>query len=599
MQRIQARGTGNTSLALTTIYWLFFARRPLCRQELLHALALSGRNPQAGKNLPAVSHVLDSCAGLVVMDGTHSTIGFFHKTFDDFLVKNHSIWFPRGEELIGTICVKYLSLDAFADGPVSRPNSDSKVVDYTLRNRRLDQFPLYTYASEYWHDHVRGTDLETADIVMIFLAHANKLAASLEGKEYLPRTTGAYVAVRCSLSNALERHLKLCSSQINARDSFERTPLSWAAHINDLVAADHLVKAGADPNVQDYDCDESNYSFNGQGTRNPLSYAAMQGHLQMVEFLLNMGACDNEDAFSRSALLHAVRHDEEAVVKLLLQRGSAVDSQDLGGRTLLSHAVCPGSESFELVSALLDHGANVNQADYKNTAPISYAAKAGRAEFVSLLIARGAEVNLDDRYGTPLCAAGLSSSVDAVGLLLQAGAAANYIDKTSRSVLSYAIEGGSTECVELLLEKGADINRPNPELSFCEQIYYAVGMTRYNKRDGGFNFQYPGLTMSLMFDHTEPMLKFVLSRGANPNRLVATRESTVRLGSPLCYALEHMRIGDPKTTRMIEMLLRHGARVDEEHDRKTVLASTKRHGNDVRSLLHQYGVIKDDEGVPS
>jgi hypothetical protein len=33
-------------------------------------------------------------------------------------------------------------------------------------------------------------------------------------------------------------------------------------------------------------------------------------------------------------------------------------------------------------------------------------------------------------------------------------------------------------------------------------------MTRYNKRDGGFNFQYPGLTMSLMFDHTEPMLRF-------------------------------------------------------------------------------------------
>jgi hypothetical protein len=60
-----------------------------------------------------------------------------------------------------------------------------------------------------------------------------------------------------------------------------------------------------------------------------------------------------------------------------------------------------------------------------------------------------------------------------------------------------------------------------------------------------------------------------------------------------------MRIGDPKTTRMIEMLLRHGARVDEEDDRKTVLACTNRHGKEVRSLLHQYGVVKNEEGVPS
>jgi len=75
MRRLQASQFGNTNLAMTTIFWLFFAKRPLRQEELLHALALSGSNPQVGKNIPAVSHVLDLCAGLIVIDDIYGTVG--------------------------------------------------------------------------------------------------------------------------------------------------------------------------------------------------------------------------------------------------------------------------------------------------------------------------------------------------------------------------------------------------------------------------------------------------------------------------------------------------------------------------------------------
>ena len=39
------------------------------------------------------------------------------------------------------------------------------------------------------------------------------------------------------------------------------------------------------------------------------------------------------------------------------------------------------------------------------------------------------------------------------------------------------------------------------------------------------------------------MLELLLSRGAIPNRLIATESSTVKLSSPLLYALENMRPG--------------------------------------------------------
>lgn len=650
MQRLQAGKTGNTSLGLTTISWLLFAKRPLHLKELLHALAIAGNNPQVGKNIPAISDVLNACAGLIIVDEANDAVALFHKTFDEFLSKNHTSFFPQGNETIGKMCVTYLSSDAFANGPCPEIDpaslwSKSQAEDRTLLyKKRLIQFPLYAYASNHWHDHVRGNDLETAHEVTTFLADANKLSASCQTLRSLaPRTTGAHFAIIHSLNHSLKRYLKLHRPQLNVKDNFGRSPLSYAAELGNLVAASLLVKAGADPKVEDNEpAHWVDWSVNAYS---PLSYAAVKGHLRMTEFLLKAGVYVNhQDCRGRSALSCAAKGGSEDVVKLLLQHGSEPDTRDSKDRTPLFYAAAAGSAKAS--SLLLNRGADINHADSRGVTPLLLAARAGSEQVVALLVAKGAKVNprcsdhdtplsraveaksidsirlllragaevdvytspldplsqacktgpkeivrlllsaggdvkhMNCRHVPPLAYAARNGWIDVVQLFLAKGAAADNIDRSSQSVLSYAVESGSTECVELLLKHGARINRPRSHSLYCEQLYYALGMIVYNTGDRG-----PARRPA-----NEPMLRLLLSRGASPNKLDGAETSMSMWDPPLFYALDVLPVGNPRTKRLIELLLKHGARIDQVDKRgRSVLSCAKHHEVGVQSSLCQYG----------
>ncbi|KAG9734200.1 hypothetical protein KCU73_g10841, partial [Aureobasidium melanogenum] len=623
--------------------------RPLRLSELLHALAIDERIPYLDKeNVPHVPHIIDACAGLIVVNETNNTIELFHKTLHEYLAKNQSVWFPQGNDTIGLMCVRYLSFDAFANGPCPEIDpaslwSKCQAEDRTLLyKKRLVQFPLYAYASQHWHDHVRGNDLETAHEVTTFLADANKLSASCQTlKSLAPRTTGAHFAVIHSLNHSLKRYLKLHRPQLNVKDDLGRSPLSYAAELGNLVAATLLIKAGADPKIEDNE--PAHWVDWSIEAYNPLSYAAAKGHLRMTEFLLKAGAyVNNQDYRGRSALLYAAKGGSEDVVKLLLQHGSEPDSRDSKDRTPLFYAAAAGSA--EASSLLLNRGANINHADSRGVTPLLLAARAGSEQVIALLIAKGAKVNprcVDD--DTPLSRAVEAKSIDSIRLLLRAGAevdvysspldplsqacktgpkeivrlllsaggdvknmscrqvpplayaarngwidvvqlflakgaAADNIDRSSQSVLSYAVESGSTECVELLLKHGARINQPRSHSLYCEQLYYALGMIAYNTGS-----RRPA---------NEPMLRLLLSRGASPNKLDGAETTMSIWEPPLFYALDDLPAGDKTTKRLIELLLKHGARVDQKDKKgRSVMTCAKHHGADVQNLLRQHGAV--------
>ncbi|KAH0257544.1 hypothetical protein KCU91_g16316, partial [Aureobasidium melanogenum] len=644
MQRLQAGKTGNTSLGLTTICWLFFAKRPLRLKELLHALAIAGNNPQVGKNIPAISHVLNACAGLIVVDETNDTVGLFHKTFDEFLSKNHTSFFPQGNETIGRTCITYLSSDAFANGPCPEVDpaslwSKSQAEDRTLLyKKRLIQFPLYAYASQHWHDHLRGSTSETCDLLFGFLMNSNKLTASCQSlKELSPRTTGAHMTVRYSLDSSLKHYLKGNRQQSNVKDNWGRTPLSYAAELNRPSAIQFLIDAGANLNLEDDD-DWKRYI----SAYTPLAYAALQDHIQAVQILLQKGADVNRrDVHGRSALSYAGEGGSEAATRLLLKHGANPDDPDKSRKPPISYAAAAGSH--KVTSLLLECGAKAKQSDSDGSTPLLLAAKAGSEETVLLLITKGAEVNsrsrdndtplsraveagmidsvrlllrkgamvdvktspmdalsqasktgpkeivrlllsaggdvkhMNNRRVPPLAYAARNGWADIVQLFLDKGAAADTIDTNSRSVLSYAVESGSTACVELLLKNGAQINRPNPKISFCEQLYYALGMVAYNTGD-----RRPA---------DELMLNLLLSRGANPNKLIDNPRSALN-DSPLFYALKYLPAGERSTRRIIELFVKHKAEVAQRDEKgRSVLTCAKHHGADAQNLLRQYGAV--------
>lgn len=114
------------------------------------------------------------------------------------------------------------------------------------------------------------------------------------------------------------------------------------------------------------------------------------------------------------------------------------------------------------ITAALEAGADVNESDGWAT-PLWYAARRGHEDAAKLLIARGADVNLTTKFsGPPLLGAIERKNGILVKLLLASGAIPNAALKTN-SALYLAAKSGCLECVEALVDLGADVNALNQD----------------------------------------------------------------------------------------------------------------------------------------
>lgn len=108
-----------------------------------------------------------------------------------------------------------------------------------------------------------------------------------------------------------------------------------------------LLQQGADANADPDD---------DMGT--PLMRAATNGHINAVQLLLEKGADINEISCGRTALTIAAEYQQGDIIRLLLERGAAVDDAGEYDRTALMHAAHNGMA--EIVKLLLEHGADAN-----------------------------------------------------------------------------------------------------------------------------------------------------------------------------------------------------------------------------------------------
>jgi hypothetical protein len=116
-------------------------------------------------------------------------------------------------------------------------------------------------------------------------------------------------------------------------------------------------------------------------------------------------------------------------------------------------AGCPDSQ---MITLLLDLGADVNaQGGFKGN-KLQVAAEGGSVEVVELLLDRGANVNAQGgHFGNALQAAASNGYAKVVELLLDRGANVNAQGGPYGSALKAAASGGAVEVVELLLDHGA------------------------------------------------------------------------------------------------------------------------------------------------
>jgi ankyrin repeat protein len=307
-----------------------------------------------------------------------------------------------------------------------------------------------------------------------------------------------------------------------------------------------------------------------QKGQSPLSKAAEYGNMRVVKLLLEKGAdLDSEDKHGQTPLLLASRKGNVEVVKLLLEKGANVESKDDSGWTPLLLAAA-GKGNGEVVKLLLEKGADIESRDVLDRTPLSQAAEGGDEETVKLLLKKGADLESKDKYGqTPLSRSVEKGNKEIVKLLLKKGANLESKNDCGQTPLSQSAEKGNEEIVKLLLEKGANLE---------------------SKDDSGRT----SLSRALKRGDKE-MVKLLLKKGAD-------LESKDRLGqTPLSQASVK---GDKEMMamvklEMVKLLLEKGADLESKDGLGlTPLSQAAEEGNEeiVKLLLKKGADFKSKDG---
>ena len=194
-------------------------------------------------------------------------------------------------------------------------------------------------------------------------------------------------------------------ADVNRRSVDGTTALHWAAYYGETALASRLLRAEADPDVR-----------NDYGST-PLGEAAAKGDMDMIELLLDAGA--------------------------------DVESENQEGQTALMAVARTGN--VEAAELLLDAGADVNAVEsWGGQTALHWAAARKQPEMIEFLIANGATVDvrgIDRNWERHVTSEPRMKDMKTGGL----------------TPLHYAIRENCLECVDALLDAGADINKPDPD----------------------------------------------------------------------------------------------------------------------------------------
>ena len=226
---------------------------------------------------------------------------------------------------------------------------------------------------------------------------------------------------------------------VNAPQGDGATALHWAAHFDDPVTADLLIRARANVNAA-----------NELGVT-PLALASSR---PMVDKLLAAGANPNLVASTgESPLMVAARAGRADVVRALLSHGANVNAKEnVRGQTALMWAV--SQRHPDVVRALVEHGVDVHARSLSHP-ELFYTgevAGAGRnpAEWVM--------ANIDTGGSTALMFAARQGDLESATLLLAAGANPNDATPDGMSALVLASYSGHGDLAKFLLTKDANPN---------------------------------------------------------------------------------------------------------------------------------------------
>eukprot|EP00958_Prasinococcus_capsulatus_P029609 scaffold7563_cov578-Prasinococcus_capsulatus_cf.AAC.1 len=199
----------------------------------------------------------------------------------------------------------------------------------------------------------------------------------------------------------------------------------------------------------------------------PLMHAALRGRLATIEVLLQFGADLNYETRSGSTVLASTcEAGDLPMYKELVTKGADRNyvfvRGEQAGHTYLTAAVLKADE--EAVNLLIDAGTDVNYEVNGETALMA-ASINDNTDMLELLARRGmADVNKETTDGyTALIAAVREGRKRSVAKLVELGVRMNHVTVIGLHAVTMAICGGKSDCLQLLLDSGANPEAENGE----------------------------------------------------------------------------------------------------------------------------------------
>ncbi len=262
----------------------------------------------------------------------------------------------------------------------------------------------------------------------------------------------------------------------------------------------------------------------------PLIFAALFSTPAIVEQLLKGGADPNAvTSEGLTALMAGATGFEKT--RLLLRHGADPNAKTVSKLTVLELAAAqPGNA--QTLKLLLDRGVKPEPSALVN------AAACGDLTSLEILMERGADVNADK--GEALNAAAITGELLVVNRLLAAGAKVQTTDRAW--MLPQVAIHGRVEIAKLLVERGAEVNRPDgddrytPLMSAADSDYLPVELVRFLLRNGADpNYQSP--------TNNETPLSLARKRGRTP--VVEVLEAAGARPGPSAAATDERPVPEP------------------------------------------------------
>lgn len=482
LDRILTAGQTAKDTAVGTFAWLLFMKETIRAEDLVSAVSVEDPNHPKLK----ATDLVDICHNLVVFDSKCNVMRFAHHSVQEFLRTNDLLSPSNAHHIIASRCLSSSSLGP----PVGFETSMGT---------------LYTYSAAYWAVHYGLVSQKTPDLSRqmeafvfdddgepslsfeVWMESAQAIAQALPSahsmKPALEATvnsegTPLFTAAVFGLQDLLEKldHQSM-PPDWDAKNALGHTALYLASVRGNRQAVQFLLQKGADTDIE---C--GSYG-------SALHVACFQGHVDIAELLLGVGATGKCGGKFSSPLQAAYRGGQEDVALLLLRDISMIKTQEEYDQALQGAALAGFLRIIDLLqspqytASFERHGTKdrakartakairggqlgvlrrflQKDEDCASLLPsdaVAIAALYGHADVMEFLIAKGMSVDEEGVVGSPLRTASLMNHERCCRLLLDHAVKVDTPGSFGSALQASSIKGHA-RITNLLLQHGADVN---------------------------------------------------------------------------------------------------------------------------------------------